>query len=192
MKINFIISCIFIIIKIIETNELLINNKYFNIIPDNNMQKYSHKENDNLYFIFSIFRHGARAPMDKELQNNTDILGGKWNKKAELTSTGRKQHYMIGTKNKLRYSGFINNTYNPEEILIYSTNTDRTISSAQCQLLGLYNGLSYKNDLNFDDIINNTEFDISLNSIIPPIYIYTFIQGKKKLSYKFIFQKTKK
>ena len=172
MKINFIIFCIFIIIKTIETNELLINNKYFNVIPDNSMQKYSHKENDNLYFIFSIFRHGARAPMDKELHNNTDILGGKWNNKAELTSTGRKQHYMIGTKNKKRYSDFINNTYNPEEILIYSTCTDRTMSSAQCQLLGLYNGLSYTNELNFDDITNNTEFDINLKSIIPPIHLF--------------------
>ena len=144
-------------------NDLLINNKYFNIIPNNsNIKKYSYENNDNLYFIFSIFRHGVRAPMDKEFENDTDLLGGKWNQKAELTSTGRKQHYNIGLKNKKRYSNFINNTYDPKEIIVFSTNTNRTISSAQSQLLGLFNGLSYKNESNFD-INNNTNKDIELN-----------------------------
>ena len=169
---KYILFYIFIIFIKPELKENLINNKYFNIIPNISNKKYSHKTNDNLYFVFSMFRHGVRAPMDKELENSMDILGGKWNKKAELTKTGRKQHYNIGISNNLRYSGFININYDPKEIIIYSTNTNRTITSAQSQLLGLFNGLSNINKTNLD-LINNKELDIKLNSIIPPIYLFS-------------------
>ena len=147
---NFKFLLFIVIIKSIF-NKILINNKNFNVFPNlSNTKKYSYESNDNLYFIFSIFRHGVRAPMDKEFDNNTDLLGGKWNQKAELTLTGRKQHFNIGLKNKKRYSNFINITYDPKEIIVYSTNTNRTISSAQSQLLGLFNGITYINESNFD------------------------------------------
>ena len=168
---NFKFLLFIVIIKSI-LNKILINNKNFNIFPNlSNTKKYSYESNDNLYFIFSIFRHGVRAPMDKEFENNTDLLGGKWNQKAELTLTGRKQHYNIGLKNKKRYSNFINITYDPKEIIVYSTNTNRTISSAQSQLLGLFNGITYINESNFD-IINNKNKVTDLYRIIPPIYLF--------------------
>ena len=92
---------VFIMLLKFVVNEQLINNKYYNVIPDFlNAQKYSHKNNNNLYFIFSLFRHGARAPLEKDLNNNMDILGGIWDKAAEMTSIGRKQNYIIGTKIK--------------------------------------------------------------------------------------------
>ena len=170
-KVKYFCFFIFILFNYSEGNKTLISNKYFNIIPNiSEKQKYSHTKNDNLYFIFSIFRHGVRSPMDKELENGKDLLGGIWNQKAELSSTGRKQHYLIGAKNKLRYSDFINKEYDPKEVLIYSTNTNRTISSAQSQLLGLYNGYLYSNKSNLD--ININESEINLNSIIPPIKLF--------------------
>lgn len=180
-KFLFFLLFILTFFKKIDSSEYLINNKYFNIIPNNsNNQKYSHNETNNLYFVFSIFRHGARAPLYKDLKNNIDIFGSKWNIKAELTKTGRKQHYMLGTKNKIRYSGFINDIYDPQEILIYSTGTDRTISSAQSQLLGLFSGITYSNDFNYDiDFDNFTELNDNLISIIPPINL---IQKKKNFT----------
>ena len=41
--------------------------------------------------------YGARAPL-YFIDNNTDILGGKWHMKGELTKLGRRQHYEIGLK----------------------------------------------------------------------------------------------
>ena len=158
--------------------EQLNYNKYFNAFPTGSKNKYSYKSNDNLYFIFSMFRHGVRVPMDKKLINGVDLLGGKWNKEAELTSAGRKQHYQIGEKNKMRYSGFLNANYDPKEIIVYSTNTNRTISSAQSQLLGLFSKISYKNESG-DDSINTNIPDIGLNNIIPPVLLFKENKNKK-------------
>ena len=133
--------------------------------------KYNHSSSDNLYFIFEHFRHGARATCEGKIVNNTDILNGKWEAPEELLNKGRIQHYIIGAKNKLRYKNFLNSEYDPREIKIYSTNYNRTINSAQMQLLGLYHNMSYFNISN-KDIIGEEKIDPNLNSIIPPINLF--------------------
>ena len=90
---NYLTNFLIIILQIIMINSSSIEG--FNPIPDGNgvlNEKYSHYKNDenNLYFIFLNFRHGARAPLYLK-QNNTDMLGGKWPIKGEITNLGRRQ-----------------------------------------------------------------------------------------------------
>ena len=141
--------------------------------------KYNHSSSDNLYFIFEHFRHGARATCEGTFVNNTDILNGKWQNKGELSNLGRIQHYIIGAKNKLRYKNFLNSEYDPKEIKILSTNYNRTINSAQMQLLGLFHDMSYFNISN-NDIIGEEKIDPNLNSIIPPINLFEFHKEDNK------------
>ena len=146
-------------------------------------EKYKHHNEDNLFFIFLNSRHGARSPLFL-LDDHEDMLGGKWIGKGLLTKKGRRQHYELGLKNRKRYPNFLNNEYDPREILIYSTNFSRTMISAESLLLGLYNNISY-NNFNFDDINNNEEENINL--IIPPINLFIY---NKEDKYKKKFEKT--
>ena len=147
----------------------------FNPLPEGNgilNSKYSHRSTDNLYFIFEHFRHGARSPCEGEFINKKDELGGKWEEGyGALTNVGIKQQFLLGKKNRKHYKNYISKEYNPNEIKVYSTNYNRTIMSAQAQLLGFYNGLSFNDSLNFDDIEKIAK-KYELNSIIPTINLY--------------------
>lgn len=168
----------FIIIK------CLFASKYEAIPKENGIlnSKYSHKSDDNLFFVFEHFRHGARSTCEGKIENYTDILGGKWKDSGGLTKIGKIQHYIIGAKNKLRYKNFINNEYDPKEIKIYSTDYIRTINSAQMQLLGLYHNLYFYNISN-DDIIGEEKIDVNLNSIIPAINLLIYKKDKFEIIY---------
>ena len=147
---------------------------------------YKHQNEDNLFFIFVNSRHGARTPLFL-LDRHEDMLGGKWVGKGLLTKLGMRQHYELGLKNRKRYPNFLNNEYDPREILIYSTNFSRAILSAESLLLGLYNNLSYQN-FNFTDIYNNNNNNDNeiMNSIIPPINLFLY---NKEDTYKKKYEK---
>ena len=144
----------------------------FNPLPEGNgilNSKYSHDSTDNLYFIFEHFRHGARSPCEGTFINKKDELGGKWEEGyGALTNVGIKQQFLLGKKNRWHYKNYISEEYNPNEITVYSSNYDRTIMSAQAQLIGFYNNLPFNNSLKFNDM-EETAKKFELNSIIPPI-----------------------
>ena len=149
-------------------------------------QLYNHTtEERNLFFIFLNIRHGARSPIFLKDKHN-DILGGKWNTKGDLTSVGIKQHYLIGQKNKERYSSFINEEYDPKEIKIYSTPFPRTIMSVTSELLGFYSNNTYSNNYSYSDIdLNENDiYDIN-NKIIPPIQLFSYNKIKNKFDRTF-------
>ena len=162
----------------------------FNPIPLGNGKlnaRYNHgSEEDNLFFIFLSFRHGARSPL--YMEDKTDMLGGEWQMKGELTNNGRKQLYEIGLETREKYEHFLSNDYDPKEIKIYSTNYDRTINSIQSLLLGLYNNVSYTNftftDFNINKNENknkNKDIDFELiNSIIPGVKLFEDNDEDKK------------
>ena len=105
-------------------------------------------EDDRLVFLYTHFRHGARAPMDIK-DDFTDLLGEKWNNPGELTGIGQRMHYLLGLRNRIRYiekEKFLSEKFDPHEILIYSSNLNRTMLSAASQLQGLYPQSSKKGE----------------------------------------------
>ena len=73
---------------------------------------YSHtKEENNLYFIFTTFRHGARYPFV-----NKDFFGNIINSPGSLTKYGSIQHLEIGKKYRQRYFHFLNIEIDKNEI----------------------------------------------------------------------------
>ena len=104
---------------------------------------------DRLVFLYTHFRHGARAPMD--IKNDyTDLLGEKWTNPGELTGMGQRMHYLLGLRNRMRYiekEKFISEKYDAHEMLIYSSNLNRTMLSASSQLQGLYPQSSKKGEI---------------------------------------------
>ena len=91
-----------------------------------------------LLFLFEHCRHGARS-MSHLDKDDKDFIGELWNGKAELSYVGMRQHYVLGVNNKYKYSELLNfSEYNPNDIIVYATNSNRTIMSAQSQLIGMY------------------------------------------------------
>ncbi|XP_015678156.1 prostatic acid phosphatase [Protobothrops mucrosquamatus] len=90
-----------------------------------------------LKFVVIIFRHGDRSPIENYpngLHNESEWPQGF----GQLTKIGMQQQYELGQYIKKRYSDFLSASYKREEILIQSTEIDRTIMSAQANLAGLF------------------------------------------------------
>ena len=126
------------------------------------------KKEEEIKFVFQMHRHGARAPFTG-VENGKDCYKEDWISNGELSEVGKRQHYLLGVRNRKRYMDdykFLNKTYDPQEILIYSTNVKRTIQSIYSQLQGLYPegyGKEIPINLNDENVIrpkysNYTEF----------------------------------
>ena len=97
-------------------------------------------DGEQLIFVVTHFRHGARAPQNIN-DNYYDLLGEKWTNPGELTGMGQRMHYILGIRNRKRYvidEKFLSEEFDPHEILIYSSSFNRTIISVSSQLQGLY------------------------------------------------------
>ena len=152
---------------------------------------------ENIYFAFEHFRHGARTPnrfIDKKKE--MDFINTTWHEGAgELTYLGILQQYLIGTRNKIRYSKFLSSKYNPQEILVYSTNLNRTKTSGYAQLLGLYekdkskviNTEEGKKYLNFTDIKSYYGENLMLKTYPIPYFILKYIKRGNKFRYEKTF-----
>ncbi len=125
----------------------------------------SFTKNEKLIFVELQCRHGARAPLDIN-DNNEDLLGVKWSNPGELTAVGQRMEYILGLKNRYRYItntyNFLSEKYDPHELLVFSTDVNRTILSMTSQLLGLYPISSKKGEA-----LNPQQIDIS----VPPVNI---------------------
>ena len=89
------------------------------------MYNYTNEEN-NLYFVFTTFRHGARKPLF-----GVDFFGNRNFSAGALTKYGIIQHLEIGRKYRKRYSNFVNMSFDKNEFYIYSSNVRRTIVSTK-------------------------------------------------------------
>ena len=98
-------------------------------------------KSEKLIFAALHSRHGARAPLNCD-ENTIDYLGEKWTNPGELTSTGQRMEYILGLRNRQRYIAgkyqFLSDKFDPHEILVYSTDVNRTMLSITSQLQGLY------------------------------------------------------
>ena len=96
---------------------------------------------EKLIFTALHSRHGARAPLNCD-ENAIDYLGEKWTNPGELTATGQRMEYILGLRNRQRYIkgkyNFLSEKFDPHEILVFSTDVNRTMLSMTSQLQGLY------------------------------------------------------
>ena len=97
------------------------------------LYNHTNKEN-NLYFVFTTFRHGARKPLHR-----IDFFGNRNYSAGVLTKYGKIQHLEIGRKYRKRYSNFVNMSFDKNEFYIYSSNVGRTIASTEKELEGFFN-----------------------------------------------------
>ena len=96
---------------------------------------------EQLRWAFEIFRHGARTPYSGMTPNFTDCFGQKWFGIKELTGVGLRQHFLVGYRNRIKYTQenkLIKDTYDPREVFLISTDSNRTIMSANAQVQGLF------------------------------------------------------
>ena len=139
-----IIKIIFLLISFVKTEDIL----------------YNHTSNENnLFFVFTTYRHGARYPFSK-----VDYFGNNIPHPEALTRYGGLQHLEIGQNYRKRYSNFLNLDFDKNEMYIRSSNVERTIISTEKELEGLFNkaisrryfhiipgGLNFWNLYNFND-----------------------------------------
>ena len=99
------------------------------------------KQEKKLRWAFEIFRHGARTPYSGMTKDFKDCFGQQWFGLKELTGIGLHQHFLVGYRNRLKYVneyGLISPVYDPREIYLISTDSNRTIMSANAQVQGLF------------------------------------------------------
>ena len=96
---------------------------------------------NKLIFVELQSRHGARGPLHLD-ENNKDIIGQEWKYPGELTGVGQRMEYILGLRNRYRYITntyhFLKEKYDPHELLVLSTNLNRTLLSMTSQLQGFY------------------------------------------------------
>lgn len=133
------------------------------------------EETNKMRFAFTIFRHGARSPYSGMSPTFVDWFGYQWNGVKELTAVGLRQHYLLGYRNYLHYivkNKLISDVYDPREIYVISTDSNRTLLSANAQLQGLYQA-------NKDTAPVLTESQIK--NAVPPNDLSTYSEEKEKL-----------
>ncbi len=99
--------------------------------------------------VMDFIRHGARSPINK-LPFFKNIT---WKEPGQLTPVGERQHYLLGRLRREQYiegkiGKLLPETYDAAKIYVRTTNFNRTMTSAQSYLLGLYPfGLQALNEL---------------------------------------------
>ena len=95
---------------------------------------------ETIIFAFQINRHGARAPYFG-VKEGLDVYKEKWAQIEEISDVGRRMLYLLGVKIRKRYIDdchLLSQNYNPQEIFIKSTDSNRTIESIYSYIQGLY------------------------------------------------------
>ena len=88
--------------------------------------------------IIELVRHGARSTFSFPDKASKMLIDTQ---KGQLTLNGYRQHHILGKilrKNYIEKHRLISSEYDPKEIGVYSTPTQRTIFSATAQLSGLF------------------------------------------------------
>lgn len=92
----------------------------------------------NLKFVFKLVSEGARAPYTSLNTNNQDMFGEAWTNNGVLTPVGYRMLYLLGTKDRQRYSSLLSSSYNSKELYARSGWYNSTQMSANAYLQGLF------------------------------------------------------
>ncbi|XP_063242521.1 prostatic acid phosphatase-like [Bacillus rossius redtenbacheri] len=93
----------------------------------------------NIVFASVLYRHGDRAPTSSYPNDPYNDVARYWPRGyGQLSEIGEEQHYRLGSYLRQRYSDLLPLTYNTNDTYIRSTDVDRTLVSARCNLAGLY------------------------------------------------------
>jgi len=89
-------------------------------------------------FVAEMCRHGSRAPITLYPWDED----GRWSNGAgELSYVGMRQHFLLGSELRQRYiveDPVLSPSYTATQVYFRSTDVNRTLMSAQSQLMGLY------------------------------------------------------
>eukprot|EP00871_Galdieria_phlegrea_P004251 jgi/Galph1/4827/GphlegSOOS_G3493.1 len=92
-----------------------------------------------LLMVIELCRHGDRSPLNTYPYD--PLPYSQWQAGAgQLTAQGMRAHYELGRQLRERYtsSGFLSKNFSVNELKVISSDTDRTLMSAYCQLAGLF------------------------------------------------------
>ena len=146
------------------------------VIVSKNLKSSIKNNADKLLFVWKHFRHGARGPyIGINPKTHLDFIGETWNTVGELTPLGLRMHYLLGVATKKRYSNFLSEKYNPNELYISSTNVNRTLLSVYSFLKGFYDN---------NTSIDLTEKQIERGNILNSNYSAKIKEKIKKLGKK--------
>jgi len=113
-------------------------------------QEKTKMDNLELIFVYELVRNGARGPISEKNSlfiNEVDEFRVSWYGEGdgELSLVGKREHYDIGVRNRIKYGkgpnglGLIDfSNYDPKEILIHVTDSNRTHQSINSELIGMY------------------------------------------------------
>ncbi len=96
---------------------------------------------EQLRWTFELINHGARSPHKGLDSDFKDFSNHTWIGQNELTGVGLRQSFLIGYRDRLRYleeKQLISKEYDPREMLVYASENNRTLMSANALLHGLY------------------------------------------------------
>nr|CAH7742760.1 unnamed protein product [Callosobruchus chinensis] len=88
--------------------------------------------------VVVLFRHGDKAPTTS-FPNDPYFDRKYWPMGfGELLDKGKLRHFRLGQWLRSKYADFIPVKYNRSDVRVFSSDVDRALMSAQCNLAGLY------------------------------------------------------
>ncbi|MPC18817.1 Prostatic acid phosphatase [Portunus trituberculatus] len=86
-----------------------------------------------------LYRHGDRSPITLYPNDPHGNVSAVWPMGlGQLTKKGKAMHYELGRWLRTRYDTLVGPDWVPEELIVRSSDTDRTLMSAACNLAAFY------------------------------------------------------
>ncbi|KAG4065183.1 hypothetical protein HA402_007580 [Bradysia odoriphaga] len=106
------------------------------LIEDDHSTSNIQRKGD-LVFVHVLHRHGDRSPFEQYPGDKYDV--SYWPQGwGQLTNLGKQQQLELGQWLRRRYKHFLSSTYYSSDVFVQSSDTDRTLMSAEVNLAGLF------------------------------------------------------